>query len=204
MCSKVNKIGKISLFERVYMALKIRIWGYCNRYKFKGLGHASFINCPLRIDGIDNIIIENDVIIEYKSWLAAVPHTGFASCLLKIGNGTRIGHFNHIYATREIIIEDYVLIADKVYISDNLHSYKNPLVPILQQEIEQKQNVRIGHGAWIGENSVIIGAKIGKHSVVGANSVVTHDVPDYCVVAGAPAKIIKKYNFDEGIWEKIS
>ena len=51
--------------------------------------------------------------------------------------------------------------------------------------------------------SCIIGASVGKHCVIGANAVVTKDVPDYCVAVGAPAKIIKKYNLKNKKWEKI-
>lgn len=54
---------------------------------------------------------------------------------------------------------------------------------------------------WIGEGVCIIGAKIGKNVVVGANAVVTKDIPDYCVVVGQPARIIKRYNLQKQIWE---
>jgi acetyltransferase-like isoleucine patch superfamily enzyme len=55
----------------------------------------------------------------------------------------------------------------------------------------------------LGENVCILSASVGKHCVIGANSVVTHDIPDYSVVVGAPARVIKKYNFDTQRWEKI-
>ena len=62
----------------------------------------------------------------------------------------------------------------------------------------------IGDGVWLGENACVIGVSIGKNSVVGANAVVTKDVPDYCVVAGAPAYIIKRYNFEKKEWCKTN
>jgi acetyltransferase-like isoleucine patch superfamily enzyme len=61
----------------------------------------------------------------------------------------------------------------------------------------------IGEGSWLGENVCVIGASIGKHCVIGANSVVTKDIPDYSVAVGIPAKVIKKYNFNKCEWEKI-
>lgn len=76
----------------------------------------------------------------------------------------------------------------------NIHLKRNVDIPVIDQGIVQKnQKVSIGNGSYIGINSVIVGnVTIGKHCVVGANSVVTKDVPDYCVVVGSPARIIKK------------
>ena len=157
---------------------------------------------PLHINGAGNIEIGNRVNIQYKTWLAALPHTGEKECLLKIKDGATIGHFNHIYATKSIIIEENVLTADKVYISDNLHGYADVTTPIKNQPVIQNREVVIGAGSWLGENVCVLGAKIGKQCVVGANSVVTKDVPDYSVVVGIPAKIIKRYCFDSKTWRK--
>lgn len=65
--------------------------------------------------------------------------------------------------------------------------------------------VEIGSGCWIGKNAVIVGnVRIGRNSVVGANSVVNRDVPDYCVVAGAPAVVVKRYDAILGSWVKVT
>lgn len=164
--------------------------------------NKSRIIAPLQLDGKKNISIGKSVSIHYKSWLAAMPLTG-ENVELVIEDGTVIGHFSHIYATKSVRIGKKVLIADKVYISDNLHGYKNPELPIIDQPIVQKKPVIIGEGSWIGENVCIIGASVGKHCVIGANAVVTKDVPDCCVAVGNPAKVIKKYNADNKCWEKL-
>lgn len=87
-----------------------------------------------------------------------------------------------------------VLLSPNVYITDCDHEYRNLKAPVIDQGIVQKgQTVSIGDGSYIGINAVIVGnVKIGKHCVIGANSVVTKDVPDYCVAVGSPAKVIKK------------
>lgn len=170
---------------------------------FLYFGKKSLILCPLQIDGKKNISVGNHVLVGEHSWLAAMPLTDNVKPQLIIGNFCAIGHFNHIYATSEIIFENSVLTADKVYISDNLHSYADISKPIMEQPIKQLKKIRIGEGSWIGENACIIGASIGKHCTIGANSVVTKDIPDYCVAVGAPARVIKRYNETTQQWENV-
>jgi acetyltransferase-like isoleucine patch superfamily enzyme len=169
---------------------------------FKKFGNHSKIVFPLSINGMKNISIGKDVYVAYRSWLAALPLTGEAVCELVIGKGTCIGNFNHIYATKSIVIGENVLTADKVYISDNLHEYEDITFPIIHQPIKQIASVVIGDGTWIGENACVIGVKIGKNCVIGANSTVTKDIPDYCVAVGSPAKVIKRYCLESKMWYK--
>ncbi|EOK5756663.1 acyltransferase [Vibrio vulnificus] len=122
---------------------------------------------------------------------------------LAIGNKCYIGYYSHIVSVKRVIIEDSVIIADKVYISDNIHSFDSISSPIISQPVKHHRDVIIRSGSWIGENVCIIGSVIGKNSVVAANSVVTKDVPDYCVVAGIPAKIIKRYCLETREWKKV-
>ena len=86
-----------------------------------------------------------------------------------------------------------VLLSPNVYITDCDHEYRDLEVPVIDQGIVQRgQTVSIGDGSYIGINAVIVGnVKIGEHCVIGANSVVTKDVPDYCVAVGSPARVIK-------------
>ena len=179
-----------------------KYWYY--KFKFKKFGKHTRIICPLRLEGCGNIEIEENVYVNHRTWLAALPLTGEGKCLLKIDSGTIIGHFNHIYATKSIVIEKNVLTADKVYISDNLHGYTDIHTPILKQAIVQNNEVIIGEGSWLGENVCVLGVKIGKHCVIGANSVVTKDIPDYSVAVGVPAKIIKRYCFIASSWKKTN
>lgn len=171
-----------------------------NRFRFGYFGKKSRIYKPVQADGLENIFIEDNVVVHEGSWLAARPISG--KCKLEIKSGTTLGHFNHIYATKSIIIEKNVLTADKVYISDNLHNYEDVSMPVIKQPIKQCSPVVIGEGSWLGENVCIIGASVGKHCVVGANSVVTKDIPDFCVVVGVPAHIIKRYDAEKKEWTK--
>src|SRR5574344_1436086 len=161
----------------------------------------TLVENPLRANYKQNIFLDNNVSIHHKSWIEANPLTGEDICRIVIKAGTTIGDYNHIYATNEIYIEENVLTANFVYISDNAHGYENIVTPIKQQPIIQKKKVRIGEGSWLGEHVCVIGANIGKHCVIGANSVVTKDIPDFSVAVGSPAKIIKRYNFNTQQWE---
>ena len=169
-------------------------------FKLGGFGSHSRIDNPLHIDGGKSIYIGKCVSIQYKTWVASVPLTGERKSRLVFEDGCTIGHFNHIYATKSIILHENVLTADKVYISDNLHGYEDIDTPIKRQPIIQNGTVEIGEGSWLGENVCVLGANIGKHCVIGANSVVTKDIPDYSVAVGAPAKVIKRYDFEKKAW----
>lgn len=173
------------------------------QFKFGKIGIRSIIKKPLQIDGANNMLIGDDVIIANQAWLAAMPLTNSNDCKLIIEDGCRIGNFNHIYATKYIKLGKNVLTADKVYISDNQHHYEDIHTPVLHQDIKQIGLVEIGDGSWIGENVCILGCKIGKNCVLGANSVITKDIPDYSVAVGIPAKIIKRYNLMTDKWEKV-
>ena len=148
-------------------------------------------------------VLGGGTFLDSGSWIAAQPLTGEKSCSLIIGDECSIGRNAHIFATSSVVIENCVLIAERVYISDNLHGYENIDIPIIKQAIIQKRPTRIGEGSWLGENVCVIGASVGKHCVIGANSVVTHDIPDYCVAVGAPARVIKRYSFEKGEWESV-
>jgi len=165
------------------------------------MGSGTRIHKPLKVEGYNNICLGKKVIIGKYTWLAAIALTG-KEVTLEIDDGAVIGNFNHIYATRKIVIGKNVLTADKVYISDNLHQYERTDLAILNQPIKQLEDVYIGEGTWIGENVCILGSSIGRNCVVGANSVVNKNIPDYCVVVGSPAKIIKRYCFTDNVWKK--
>ena len=192
----------MSLLLRLFR-YPVKLYGiYLNKKRFNSFGVKSYVDNPLKIHGPKNISIGNYVKIGERSWIAAMPLTDSKVCELKFEDGVTIGDFNHIYATGSIIFEKDSLTANFVYISDNLHSYEDVNIPIKKQPIKQLKSVVIGEGCWIGEHVSIIGASVGKHSVVGANSVVTNDIPDYCVAVGSPAYIIKRFNFESQKWEK--
>ena len=164
---------------------------------FASFGKGSIVVSP-RIFNPEHIYIGEQCLINDKVWLAS---TGSNSKLI-IGDRVRIGRFSEIFAIQSITIEEGVVMAENTYISDNTHSFDDVNIPIRDQEVIPLNNVVVGSGTWIGRNACIMGCKIGRNCVIGAFSFVKKDIPDYCVVVGNPARIVKRYNPQSGQWEK--
>ncbi len=106
-------------------------------------------------------------------------------CLIGRGSGI-VGHFS-------ISIGDDVWTGHHVYITDQNHGYEDVTIPIARQT-QPERAVEIGDGSWLGYGAVVLpGAKIGKHVTIGANAVVTGEIPDYSVAVGAPARVVRRY-----------
>lgn len=121
---------------------------------------------------------------------------------LIIGNETRIGLHNTIIGP--VTIGNNVNLAQGVVISGLNHNYENINIPINKQGVSMAQII-INDNVWVGANSVITaGVSIGNHCIIAAGSIVTKNIPDYSVVAGSPARIIKQYDFNLDKWEKIT
>lgn len=170
------------------------------------IGKKTIIYSPSKIVNPRNISIGNHVIIEENSTLYSVGtyqginHQG----KICIGNNVYINHGFNATAANNIIIEDDVLCAFNVSLFDFNHGYEDVNKNINQTPLTVKGPIVIGEKSWIGMNVSILGAvRIGKHCVIGANSVVTRDIPDYCVVSGNPGRIIKRYNELTKNWEKV-
>ena len=112
-----------------------------------------------------------------------------------IGENVSINHDCHIGAINEIVIEDGVLIASQVLITDHYHGEITGSaiqLPPSERKLFSKGGVRICKNAWIGEGVVILpNVTIGANSIIGANSVITRSIPENSVVGGNPAKIIR-------------
>jgi acetyltransferase-like isoleucine patch superfamily enzyme len=121
---------------------------------------------------------------------------------LTIGDRCLINKGTAIVAHFAIEIGDDVFTGHNCYITDQNHGYEDLTQPIGAQSMPEKP-VRIGSGSWLGHGVIVVpGVTIGKHVTVAGGSVVTRDVPDRCVVAGAPARIVRRYVEGEG-WVSV-
>jgi acetyltransferase-like isoleucine patch superfamily enzyme len=124
--------------------------------------------------------------------------------ILKIGNNVHIGNYNIIGARNSVVLEENALLGPRVTIADHSHHYENVEVPVRLQEVTEGGYVRIERDCWIGANVFVLpNVTIGRHAVVGANSVVNRNVPAYTVAVGAPARVIKRYDFDLKQWVRV-
>jgi len=113
--------------------------------------------------------------------------------VLRIGDRCVIGRGSHVVAHHSLVIGDDVFTGPYVYITDQNHSYADPEVPIGRQ-MPLNAAVQIGSGSWLGAGAVVLpGACIGRNVVIAAGSVVRGTVPDHCVAAGVPAKVVRTY-----------
>lgn len=172
--------------------------GIIYKLSFGRFGNLSYIGKPISIIGRRRIYIGNRVRI-YPGVRMETANGGS----ITIEENTSIGQNFHITSDGEnLIVGKNTTISANVFITNLDHDYKDINTHILQQR-------RIVHTTTIGENCFIgfgaaiqAGTKLGKHCVVGTNAVVRGEFPDYCVIAGVPARIIKKYNFVTGEWER--
>lgn len=192
---------KIELLRRFWLRLGEVVFRLFYAPQMLGCGQRAFIGWPFRIDGADSIKLGDFSVVQARSWLYCISVEGVPA-QLTIGSRCVLGYNNHIAAVRDIVIGNDVLTANNVYISDNLHCYEDINTPIMQQPVRFKQSVHIGPGTWIGENVCVIGASIGRNCIIGANSVVTRDIPDFSVAVGVPARVVKQY--DQGLCEWVN
>lgn len=158
---------------------------------FARFGRGSRILLPFRWGNRDKIAIGERCLIAAGSWLL-VPDRTVSGPVIVIGNRVRM-HQTSITGVMSVVVEDGVELARGVYISDHMHGFDDPDLAIRDQPLVRVAPVRIGRGAWLGQNVVVMpGVTIGAGAVVGANSVVTRDVPPRTVAVGAPARVIRE------------
>lgn len=129
---------------------------------------------------------------------------------LTVGEGFRSNSHLHIGVVSSVTIGNHVLVASGVYISDHSHGAygsqepSDPRTAPLSRPLVSAPVV-IGDNVWLGEKvAVLPGVRIGHGVVVGAGAVVTQDVPDHCIVVGVPARVIKRYDFEQQQWVVVS
>ncbi len=153
--------------------------------RFIELGEKVYIGHHARIQGVENYL-----------------GVRFNPSII-IKDGVSIQQNIHLTCANLIIIGKNTAVAANVTITDIHHPYDDISLPIEQQKLVVNEVV-IGEDCKIYNNVVILpGVHIGKHVTIGANSVVTHNIPDFCVAVGNPAKVMKKYDFEQKKWIRV-
>lgn len=178
------------IFKRLYSEwIK---YGFHSCGKKCGFGGFSFLCGTKYIDLGNNLYIGKGVVWEVYDEYRGQHFTPS----LSFGDVSSFGDGGHISCINRIAIGNGVRIGRKVFITDNSHGSfcREQLdTPAILRPMVSKGPVIIEDNVWIGEMSCIMpGVTIGRGAIVAANSVVTHDVPPYTMVAGSPARIIKE------------
>lgn len=176
--------------------------------QFMEFGKKSSIEKPSNISGGKWISIGSNVRIRNNARIEAYKLHKFSAnssddAIISIGDRVGIEEGLHMTAAESVIIEDDVSILAYAMITDITHDFDEIEVRMNQRPLKTNP-VRIKQFAVIGQGSFIMpGVTVGRNSFVGANTVVTKDVPDYSIVVGNPGKVIKKYDFATRKWEKV-
>lgn len=174
-----------------------RLWLRALQFLYLKKGKRSVIYWSVRKD----IVPFNDFHLGISSVIEDYSVINNAVGNIVIGDFTRIGMGNTIIGP--VMIGNNVILAQNIVISALNHNFEDVSMTINQQGVVTDQ-ITIENNVWIGANcSILAGVSIGEHVVVGAGSVVTKDIPPYCVVVGNPARVVKKYDHKEQRWIKV-
>lgn len=129
---------------------------------------------------------------------------------IKIGRNCRIGDNVHISAADSVTIGDNCLLASNILIIDNEHgdytggAYDSfPDIAPNERKLVSAP-IEIGDNVWIGERVIVLkGVCIGNGCVIGAGSIVRHDIPDNCIAVGSPAKVVKRFDAEQKRWQRM-
>lgn len=150
------------------------------------------------------ISLGNSVSLREYAWLSVATEDPTGEPTIVLEDNCHVGFGSILSAKNLIYLERDVLIAQMVLIVDHNHAYEDVDMPILDQGVTGGGKIRIGQGTWVGRGAAIICPRgeltIGRNCVVAANSVVMRSVPDYSVVAGYPAAVIRQYDPEKGTW----
>lgn len=194
---------KLNSFKYRYYLIKSQL---VYKFLFRELGKGTYIGKPLKISNHKNISIKHNVSIWPNARVEAITKYNDKefSPLIFIDEWVSIQQNLHLTCANRVVIGKNTAIAANVTITDIHHPYEDINLPIEKQDIIYKE-VIIESDCKIYNNVVILpGVHIGKHCTIGANSVVTRDIPDYSVAVGNPSKIVKRYNFNANKWQNTN
>ena len=195
----VAERGRRSMAHRVAHRFTAALWRLYWRPHFKHLGKKTTLTPPLYVVGGSRIAIGSKTQFFRNVRLEAVGAS--PEVQLTIGDGVTLQAGCHIGAALGVEIHYGSVLASGVYVTDHDHDYRDPQRGYFGTGELLAAPVRIGPKAWIGERAIILkGVTVGEGAIIGAASVVNHDVPPYSIAVGVPAKVIRRFDFDLGVW----
>lgn len=192
-----------NVFVYAYRKLKKNLLNLKNINSFLKRHEDLYVGKPLQINKPEYVTVAPQSVLGENTKLLCCSSEKFIPNI-SIGKNFHATRNLTIQCANCVQIGNNVLVASDVFIIDYNHGM-NPLTgSYLENPLDISNGVIIGDGVWIGNNTVILGGvTIGKKAVIAAGAVVTKNVPEYTIVAGNPARVIKKYNLSTGKWERM-
>ncbi len=202
----------ITLFSNIPGAIGLFLRKIFYRFIFKKVGkgvvfgRGMTIRHPYKIEIGDNCVFDDNTVLDAKgddeSGISIgknfiLARNGMLVCKggrIEIGDDVSIGGNTYVISETIVKFGSNILVAGNTYIvAGGNHRFERRDIPIIEQDSYSKGGIEIKESVWIGANVTIIdGVKIGKGAIVGASSLVLKDVPEYTIVGGVPAKVIKE------------
>lgn len=187
-----------------------KIYTFLMKSSFNQFGEGTMIKPILNTSHPERISIGKNV--DIGSYCRITVSTEFGgrkvssknNVRLTIGNNVDVGNNSFISANNNVTIGDHVIMSAYVFITDHDHGFEDVTKHLHDQPLSENGQTIIEDNVFLGVKSTVLkNVKIGTHSIIGANSVVTHDIPAYSVAVGNPAVVIKRFNPKSKKWEKV-
>jgi acetyltransferase-like isoleucine patch superfamily enzyme len=168
------------------------------RIHYEFMRREAFVRWPVHGNVLEalregRLEIGPQTVLEPDVWLTAP-----GSARIRIGGGTFLNIGVMVAALELVEIGDHCMFANGCFVSDGSHRFDDPHKPVPWQGFTTKGPARIGDNVWCGAHSVITsGVTVGERSVIGANSVVTTDIPPFSIAAGAPARVLRTIEYPQ-------
>lgn len=179
---------------------------FLNKYKAKlapkNIGRKTYIDKTVNVIGWRNVQVGYNTIISEGTWLN-VNDRDHNKLSIQIGNNCYIGKRNFFLSGNKIVISDFFMSGINCSFLGSNHEITNPLIPYVLAKSTNNNTIKIGVNCWLASNVTLLGdITIGHGCVIGANSLVLTDIPPFSMAVGSPAKIIKRFCFEQQAWIK--
>ena len=178
--------------------------GYARQFRRLNVGKNSYVDPSVQIIGWKNVVIGCNTTISEGSWLN-VNFRDDSTAKIIIGNNCHIGRRNFFSPGPLVKIKDYGFTGLDCHFLGCGHNIKSPLIPYISSGLSQGGIIEIGVNCWLATSvTVLQNVRIGCGTVVGARSLVVHDLPPFSIAVGNPCKVIKRFDFKNKKWVGIS